>query len=178
MRTNLDALRSLKRYVALALPDPYEVVLAGDEASQSRPYASVKATGPALITGPAHTVDVAQPFAVYAYPMPADTPADSLVVAARIEEALNTAFALGIDKGRRMRLPLYDFEGLGMDERSEVRTPHDFARIMSLSVNRVQTPDDERFFTVTAELRLAWRRGTPVRDTPLVREVRTDIEHA
>lgn len=163
MRTGRDAIRSLNRYVALALPD-WEVREAAEEGTTERPFAQVKATSPQ--TGPTDDVRVAsvnQSFTIYAYPAP--DPSHVLAsrdAAADVEDALWSLFAQGLDEGRPYLVPLYDHDATPWDVSSDQRRAVDFARVQDLSVSVEQSPDDESLFTVLVEVRLWWRRNAAV----------------
>lgn len=158
MRTSIDVLRSLKRYVSIALGDEWEVRLLVEEGTFQRPAAQVmEATGQTL-TGPSHTFEAVQTFMVHAFPRSRDTVMESLVEAGKCEDALVRAFRIGVDKGRAARIPLYDYEEVPHTAGSTSRLDQDFARILDLEISRTQSPQDELLFTVSAEVRLGWRR--------------------
>lgn len=139
--------------------DEWEVGFFGQEGTFSRPGIAVRTTGPLLSAGSRHTLDQTQPAAVYVYP-----PEDASVEATfdgvmEAEERLWQAFNVGIAEGRPFRVPLYDFDGVAIDEASSLRRYPDYLRILDLSIDRRQSPEDQKKWTVTAELRLGWRRS-------------------
>lgn len=113
MRTNIDALRSLKRYVAASLGDAWEVRLSMDEGTFSRPQALIQAAGsPVNSQASRHAVDVVAPFVIYLYPESGSTHMESLINAGDAEELLFDAFHVGVGAfGRPLRIPFYDYEG-------------------------------------------------------------------
>lgn len=158
MRTSIDVLRSLKRYVAIALGEDWEVRLLVEEGTFGRPAAQVMEATGQTITGPNHTMDVIQTYMVHAFPVKGSTVMESLLAASEVEDTLVRAFRIGIDKGRAARIPLYNYESVPANAGSSDRTPKDFARILDLEISRTQSPQDELLFTVSAEVRLGWRR--------------------
>lgn len=159
MRTSIDILRSLKRYIAIALGPEWEVRLLSEEGTFGRPAAQIMEATGQTITGPSHASDLVQTFMVHVFPVPGDTVMESLLAASEAEEKLFQAFRWGIDKGRTARLPLYDYAATPLDEGSSTRRTADYARILDLELSRTQSPSDELLFTVSAEVRLGWRRG-------------------
>lgn len=177
MRTSIDVLRSVKRYVAEALGEDWEVRLLVEEGTFGRPAAQVlEATGQ-TITGPSHTMDVIQTFVVHAFPVKGDTVMESLLEASAVEDTFVRALRIGIGEGRAARIPLYDYEGVPHDAGSTARAPQDYARILDLEISRTQSPQDELLFTVSAEVRLGWRRDGQIPSSGRVaQEIRTTQE--
>lgn len=159
MRTSRDAIRSLARYMMEAFGGEWEVGFFAEEGTFARPGVMVKSTGPQLSSGSRHTIDIIQPFAVYAYPAEAETVEGTFDNAMEAEEILWRAFNVGLEEGRPRRVPLYDYEGVPIDEGTSLRRYPDFLRVLDASVDRAQAPEDEKKWTVTAELRLGWRRA-------------------
>jgi hypothetical protein len=98
VRTRADALRSMKRYVALALGDPWEVRLYDEPGTFDRPFALVAKVGAGLYDGPAHTADIVQPMTVHCYPDETQfrTVEDAILGAEEVEKLLYEAFRVGI----------------------------------------------------------------------------------
>lgn len=158
MRTSRDALLSLSRYMSRAFPD-YEIGFFSEQGTFARPGVSVRLVGPQLGSGSRHTVDLIQPAAVYVYPPEGESVEQTFDSVMLAEETLWQAFHVGIQEGKPMRVPLFDYEGMGVDEESTRRRYPDYLRIVDLSIDRAQSPEDEKKWTVTAELRLSWRRA-------------------
>lgn len=175
MRTSIDALRSLKRYVAVALGPDWEVRLQAEEGTFKRPQAIIlEPPGGAQVTGSAHSSDLVQTFVVHIFPERGNTVMESLTGAADVEEIIFNAFRSGVGKGRVARMPLYDYEAVGPEEPSDARRGTDFAQVLALSVERKQSPSDELNYTVTTEVRLGWRRNAGLPSSGRVAtEVRT-----
>lgn len=158
MRTSIDALRSVKRYLAIALGDDWEVRLDREEGAITLPFASVAFSGQTLVSGPAHETLLTQPMSLYLTPVPGKDGIEAQMLAAEIEDILYEAFRVGVDEGRPMRIPLYDYAGVPTDMGSTARPGPDFLRITDLSMNQSADDDDTRRVTITVDLRVTWRR--------------------
>lgn len=188
MRTGVDVLRSLHRYVWKALEDDvvmgpdgdsrdWEIRLWGSEGEFRWPFARVAAITPVTVSGPAVYREAARTFAVHLYPVPQGTAEDSVLEAERVEEIMTIAFETGftyIDKPDPLapltwvkvssaphRVPLYDFAGVPLDGPNSVsyaRQSSDYLRVLTCSINRIIDPEDERAWLVVVEPRVTWRR--------------------
>ena len=158
MRTNIDALRSMKRYMAEALGDEWEVRLDREEGALTLPLAVVMFSGPTLNTGPKFETMVTQPMSIYLTPVPASDGMEAQVLASEAEQILYEAFRVGVGEGAPMRVPLYDYDGVGMDEGTEARPGPDYLRLTDFSMTQVPDESDTRRVTVTADIRATWRR--------------------
>jgi hypothetical protein len=156
-----SALRSLKRYVAVALGDDWEVRLSREEGAFERPFARVVQAGPANYpnTGGQFLADVIQPFAVYCYPLPGRTPDESLIAAQEAEEAISRAFLTGVELGYPRRVPLLNYDGVGLAEPG-VNSRRAFLRVQDLTTQPFVDPDNNLLHTIAADVRLTWRRTT------------------
>lgn len=173
MKTSFDVLRSLKRYVAIALGEDWEVRLQVEEGTFIRPAAIITDTpGGQSIDGPRRAMDIVQTFSINAFALPGATVMDSLAAASEVEETLVHAFRVGVGEGKAARVPLYDYDAVPVTDPSTSRNAPDYARILDLSVARVQAPTDELLFTVTVEVRLGWRRNA---DVPFTGRTATEI---
>jgi hypothetical protein len=154
-----DALRSLKRYVAIALGDSFEVRLSREEGAFERPFARVwQVAGTTYpLTGGKWLADVVQPFVIAAYPAAGATPDDALVSAQAVEDQLFRAFRVGVGGGRALRVPLCSYNRASLDEPG-VWNPPAFMRVNDLSTQPFSDPDDNTLWTVTCDVRLTWRR--------------------
>lgn len=158
-RSAADALRSLKRYVAVALGDEWEVRLSREEGAFERPFARVwQVAGSTYpLTGGKWLADIVQPFVISAYPVAGETPDDALMSAQAIEDQLYRAFRVGgVGGGRALRVPLCSYNGVALDEPG-TWTPA-FMRVNDLSTQPFPDPDDNRLWTVVCDVRLTWRR--------------------
>ena len=167
-----DVARSLKRYVAIALGDDYEVRLSNEEGVFKRPFARVATAGAATYPGGgARLADVIQPYTVYAYPPLGVTSDDAWISATVIEDLLFQAFRVGVENGRAWRVPLYSYVNTPLNA---VGTwlPPDFVRVSNLSTQSFVDAEESRLVSVACDLRLSWRRLAEVTvDTPLTAEV-------
>src|SRR4051812_48897449 len=163
MRTTTDALRSLKRYVAIALGADWEVRLSGEEGAFERPFCRVSAAtgGRSMPFGPLNT-DLTLPCAVVAYPH-AQVDADhALLEGQRVAELLHAAFARGVHedsfrvvggvgdvtvmRAHPARVPLYDYAGVSLDgiASESMRDRRDFMRVANdVSVDVIADPNSE-----------------------------------
>ena len=157
-RSQSDALRSLKRYVAQALGDDWEVRLSREEGAFERPFVRVwQVAGTTYpLTGGRWLADIAQPFVISAYPLAGDTPDDALMNAQAVEDQLFRMFRVGVGGGRALRVPLCSYNGVAMDEPG-IWTPA-FMRVNDLSTQPFPDPDDNTLWTVVCDVRLTWRR--------------------
>ena len=87
-RTSTDALRSLKRYAAIAFGDAWEVRLSREEGAFERPFARVwQVAGTTYpLTGGKWLADMVQPFVISTYPPRGATPDDALLSAQAVEK--------------------------------------------------------------------------------------------
>jgi hypothetical protein len=149
-----------------------------DEPGEFRfPFAIVAAPGDAAAAGGTSRVaDVVMAATVQCYPPPAGSPAQALLDAGEVEEVLWAAFRAGRSPGgHALRVPLWDFEGVPLDATSGLRWPHDYMRVLDLSIGQLPDPEDARRVRAYAEVRLGWRRGTRAWvEERLVEEVRVE----
>lgn len=174
MRTSLDAIRSLARYMAEAFGDDYEVSALPEQGTFGRPGVWVTEAGEQQSSGSRHTVDLIQPYAIYVYPPEKDTVEGSWAAAEAARDILWTAFNVGIGEGHARRVPLYDYDGVDVSEGTLQRRYPDYLRVLDYSAKSTTAPKDERKFTVTAQVRLGWRRAAEMPSgTRLARDLKT-----
>jgi hypothetical protein len=197
VRTPVDALLSVRRWVASVLPGPpWRVLLAADPGRVERPYAIVApadgATG--QHDGPA-AVRETLPLVVHAFPDVGSRPSGSALIAQRVASALDWAVRAGVPdrgapavRGFKQRIPLWDYGGVNPDALDSedaldssafvpTRTPHDYLLVADGWKANVQPEADEgQLFVATLELRVQWFSPTGLRSvgTELV-GLRTDI---
>ena len=172
-RSHIDALRSVKRYVAVALGDNWEVRLSRDEGAFARPFARVWQVAGTTYprTGGRWVADMVQPFVIAAYPAPGRDAEQSMLFAQKTENDLYRAFRVGVADGRALRVPLYNYYRVE-DWEQGTWYPRAFMRVEDLSTQPFPDPDDIRLWTVVCDVRLAWRRIAEVMpDTPVVQGV-------
>lgn len=158
-RTASDALRSLKRYVSLALGDDWEVRLGREEGAFERPFARVWQVAGSTYptTGGKWLSDIVQPFVISAYPLRAETSDGAVMGAQAVEDTLYRAFRVGVGDGRALRVPLCNYTGVALDQPG-VWFPVGYMRVNDLSTQPFPDPDDDKLWTVVCDVRLTWRR--------------------
>jgi hypothetical protein len=181
----VNVLRSLARYVALALGEEYEVRLGRDEAAGlERPAARMVPATPVTSTphGARHAVR-RRTFAITALPVPGINAESSLMEALRIEYLLSEALTGGIDQAlfstrseRRHphRIPLFDYSGLGLYEPASEDRRAGVARVVEPpAIQSFPDPADDLLYTVTCTVRLEWTESvTRATDWRTVEETR------
>lgn len=172
-RDHRSALRSVKRYVAAALGDDWEVRLSREEGAFARPFCRVwQVAGTTYpLTGGRWLADLSQPFVIAAYPERRHTPDQALLAAQRVENTLYRAFRVGVGDGRPFRVPLVNYEGVPEDQPGEWH-PRAFMRLADLSTQPFPDPDDDKLWTVVCDIRLTWRRVAETTDGPIMRNLR------
>lgn len=177
MRTTSDALRSMKRHVALVLGADWEVRFADEAGRFAVPTAVVKTVGPTLYGGPRHYADATQPMHVSCWPGASASQLDAEHAARAIEELLFYGFRHDPGPGlsRPARVPLFDYDGkpwTGQDSGSNARGDHDFLRVVDFSTTVMPDPQEERQVGVMADIRVTWRRPTRDLSRNLVESIR------
>jgi hypothetical protein len=182
MRTVTDALRSVARYTSVALGPDYEVRMAQEKGTFNRPYARVvQVPNIQLVTQRWDRAKLIASYNIVAYPVPGVNADASLLAAMDVAEKLWLAFAgpgVGnptmrrqVDsnmQGRPSRVPLYDYAGVPLDGPAAFvdetrRDPRDFMRVEGApEVSPFADPDDERLFSVAANIRMSWMRFAAV----------------
>ena len=162
----MNALRSLTRYVALALED-FEVRFAIEEGGFQRPFARVAAATPvhSAAHGARH-IELHQAFSITAYPTRGINEESSLLEAARVERLLLVAFARGIDqvsysarsqRAHPMRVPLFDYTGIGLREAATDLDRIGYLRVLDPpALASSADPALDSAFVVTCDLRVGW----------------------
>jgi hypothetical protein len=176
-RSHIDALRSMKRYVAVALGDDWEVRLSREEGAFARPHARVWAVAGTTypLTGGRWLADMIQPFVIAAYPERGRDPDDALMRAQKVENMLYRAFRVGVEDGRALRVPLYNYYRVKKWDRG-VWYPRAFMRVNDLSTQPFPDPDDNKLWTVVCDVRCAWRRlGETVPERPVLRGINASV---
>jgi hypothetical protein len=158
-RSHIDALRSVKRYVAVALGDDWEVRLAREQGAFARPFARVwQVAGTTYpLTGGRWLADMTQPFVIAAYPAQGRDSDQAMLFAQKIENTLYRAFRVGVEDGRALRVPLYNYYRVKHWD-AGTWYPRAFMRVSDLSTQPFPDPDDDTLWTVVCDVRLTWRR--------------------
>lgn len=170
MRSPVDALRSVKRYVALAVGPDWEVRLSSEKGVFARPYARV-AQIPSFQFVPLRlpVVRILSSYQIVLYPTPGLSADESQLSALSAMDLLWNAFSgPGVGMGRTERVPLYNYDGValtaGADESH--RAAHDFMLVESPpSVTPYVDPANELLWSVAANIRMSWLRSAAVPST-------------
>lgn len=158
MRDSWDVLRSLKRYLARALPE-WEVRL--DDEMATKPTCILARITPVTVRGGQHTSELSFQTRAAAYPGVQSSQELALEVCSLAEAAILHALTHGIDDGRPYRVPLYSYDTVTVDEaatgtdRVQVQ---DFVRISNLTTNVLPDPEDKRRQTLIVSWTNTWRK--------------------
>lgn len=112
MRREFDALLSAQRFIAAALPEPWDVRTDLETGEPpERPFALVELVGPGLTTGGPAMQDRTLPLVASLYLAKADTRAAATDAALEVREAMWQAVRWGSDPARPTtdRIPLYSY---------------------------------------------------------------------
>jgi hypothetical protein len=113
MRRELDALLSVQRFIAAALPEPWDVRTDLETGEPpERPFALVEFVGPGLTAGGPAAQDRTLPLVANLYLAKADTRAAATDAALDVRETIWQAVRWGSDPARPTtdRIPLYSYE--------------------------------------------------------------------
>ena len=160
-RDAYSVMRSICRHVALGFEDLdwNDVRPAEREGAFDRPFALVERVGPSVFNGSAAIREVALAFVVSCYPRTDEDPDEALRFALECEDALTDTFQTNLrGHGDVERVPLYDYEGVPFDQTTEDRGYCDYLRVNAMGTNRIRDAEDQRLWTVTADLRVGYRR--------------------
>lgn len=164
--------------MALAMGPTWEVRFDGEEGTYKPPFVGVMWTTPEVLVGPSWLSEYTRTIRCNAYPGPQASVADAEKAASDTSNLLYTALRIGVDKGKAMRIPLYNYDGLALTapatDVAHRPSTSDFLRVTSLSIEPLAEPTDKRLMTVLATMRLNWRRPTvdPSRQGPLAQSVK------
>lgn len=160
---------------AVPAPDDWDVRFFHDRGAltlDSYPVAVVKAAGPAIPASPStNWSEVVMPLVLYLYPSaPAGSDLElgaAQLAAERVRQLVLASFTALADKP--MRLPLFDYDGVGYQQGSSQREVYDYLRVVDCSVTVTPEPEEENQVAVVCDLRVAWtvadeKRGSHVAD--------------
>jgi hypothetical protein len=159
MRGPWDARRSLQRYLAEVLGRGWDVALEADRGEYDPPFVRVVPATDVTRAGPPRWAELTQTFSIECYPKPMETATESEQQAAGVLDQLERAFSLGVGLGRPLRVPLYDFDGVELEQTSYERGDNDYLQVLDFSVRRLPDPEDARNVAVVADVRCRWRRA-------------------
>lgn len=178
MRTPLDALLSVRRFVKAVLPGPpWRVMLAADTGRVERPYAIVaSADGASGVREGVETVKMVLPVVVHAYPPESLRSSASKLVSERVASALDAAIRAGMldyadptVRGGPQRIPLWDYAGglslsledlvddSALQDASISRLRPDYLTVSDgWKVQSMPQADTGELFVATLEMRVQW----------------------
>jgi hypothetical protein len=185
MRNSIDAIRSLKKYAALALGSDWEVRLTGEEGAFKRPFCRVGESTPGTEQHiGARLIEKRQTFNLLCYPVEKSKPEEAKIEANRVRDLLSTAFSVGVHtasmvpgrlRAHPKRIPLYDYDGIALNAAAAEgdRATNDFMRVTgNPTFTPVPDPEDELIWVVTSDITLWWTKSiVPPYDPNLVTEV-------
>ena len=158
-RDQYSALRSLRRYLGLLLPAPWDVQYIRRE-PQLRPLAVVRLVGPRVTTGSAYVRRFTQNVEVFAYPSGLESDvAASEVEAQQVADLILRAFDSGsvLAGGYSMRVPFFDYSGIAPQDVLEPDAePFDYLVLSNLSGAVRQDPETDDLYTVMVDLQVGW----------------------
>jgi hypothetical protein len=174
VRTENDAARSLARYTSEILGSGWEIRYAEVPEVFSRPFGVVGPAGPSLDSpgsAGAH-YDVIMPCSIHLWPSEGDDPESALLEALEVKQTLATGIRVGVGVGGPRRVPLWDYDGVGINEDAVVRGLSDYLRVNDFSTDCVRDEEDPRVYEVVSDIRLGWRARGRVPSGAPVRSVR------
>lgn len=101
MRTTLDILRSVKRYMTAVLGPEWEVRMDYESSGIKYPFCRIRKVGPTLTAGDARVRQQTAVLVISCFAGPLATSEDAVVTAAGIEELLNHGLAEGVSQDRK-----------------------------------------------------------------------------
>jgi hypothetical protein len=155
------------------------VRLSRDQGAFVRPFARVWAVAGTTypLTGGRWLADMVQPFVIASYPPKGRDPDQALLFAQKVENTLYKAFRVGVGEGRALRVPLYNYYRV-KDWEAGTWFPRAFMRVEDLSTQPFPDPDDDKLWTVTCDVRVAWRRvAETIPEAPVLRGVNSSVSH-
>lgn len=142
----------------LRLQPEWEVRLWMERGDLDYPFARVRLIPSASPRGGGLWYETTQPLSIECYPEPTDDAEKSLLVATQVQDILIDAFwGRGVGVGRSIRVPLWDYDGVELDEESSVRNASDYLSVVDYSSRPLPDPVDPRRVAVVADLRVRWR---------------------
>jgi hypothetical protein len=166
VRTSLDVLRSVKKYVAEFVLPGFEVRLTSEEGAWERPFCRVGwATPASLVAHGARAVEVRRTMSLVAWPAYSASPDEARVAAEGLVEAMTVGWAPDRGRAHPRRIPIWNYAGVPLTAAvgSGARAATDFASIVEdPSVGDLEDPDTDLSRLVTCDLRLRWMRSVAV----------------
>lgn len=158
-RDQYSALRSVRRYLGLVLPSPWDVQYVRHE-PQLRPLAVVRLVGPRMTSGSAYVRRYTQNVEVFAYPAGVESDvATSEVEAQQVANLILRAFDAGSVPagGYSLRVPFFDYSAIAPGGvLPGGAKPFDYLVLSNLSGTVRQDPETDDLYTVMVDLRVGW----------------------
>jgi hypothetical protein len=179
-----DVVRSVRRWVGLWLPEPWDIQYQKDD-DMERPAGLLVPATRVDSTGSAFLRDYQRDFDLFLYPTGFE--ADQLrsrVEAERLADEARRAFEQGVMVGgvrisRTMRLPVWDHADVDWDQDiPSGRDPFDWLPVRAFGVEARVDPDDDTLFVVVATFRIVWSGDGDLSrlDGPTLQDVRVGME--
>jgi hypothetical protein len=148
--------------------EEWEVRFWAERGEFREPFCRVSLVTASGTSGPALYYEVSQPMAIECYPNRADDPEGAIDRATAVQDALLHAFrGRGTDEARPKRIPLYDYDGVPLDQGvAESRLDTDFMRVTDFSPRLLPDLQDPRRVGVVADVRLSWRKDVRLEELP------------
>lgn len=166
----------------------YEVRFAGERGDFAPPFARVDLVTAGGTSGPALYYERTQPMSIECYPVPAADAETALFAATAVLDALERGFRReGIAEGRPVRVPLWDYDGVTLNEAATYRGASDFMSVVDFSPRTLPDPQDPRRCAAIVDVRVSWRIdvdkkalldrfGHPVEGSRIVSSVNTEVQ--
>lgn len=159
-RTEISALRSMKRAIGRTLPAPWDVQLRRAEPNK-RPLCVVRFLGPTTSTGSAYVREFEKLCEIFAYPEGVEGDATrSELEARRISDTLLRALDTGNANAgtKALRVPFFDYSAVADDAvLPDNAAPFDYLVLSQVTVEVRNDPDADDLFTVMLNMRINWR---------------------
>jgi hypothetical protein len=173
MRTPLDSLRSVNRYIALALGPQWEVRLSSEKGTFNRPYARViQVPSIELVIESWIASRMQAVYQIVCFPEVGQNADESQANMLEAVDLLWQAFGgQGVEGGRIARVPLYDYYGIPLTGPeafavADDRKTYDFLKVEGApSFVPTQDPDDELLWSVGCNITMSWLRSAVVPST-------------
>lgn len=179
-RSTEDAQRSLGRYLSVVVPD-YAVYMSPDETGGKRSSVVVRVLAGRSSVVTMHSAEITQPMAVYLYPPKGEDARAAGERALATQDWIERAFEQGVDPGRAMRVPMWDWSTTprGEEMPEDWDRVIDYYRVEGFTASSQPDPDDGRRWSISSTLRLVWVRHPPLSSGPTVEGigVRPDPDH-
>lgn len=180
MRTGTDVVRSLALYLSDSLGPSWEIRFEDEEGAFERPFCRIAvATRRRMTVQSPAVIDYRQTYSLTLYPAEKPTPAEARLEAEDTVDLLAVAFAIGthapsfgraahsgipelaVRRGHPLRIPLWDFEGVGLMELPTERHERDFVKVdappeFGVVEGTTRNDEEETLYVVAGDVRCKW----------------------